>query len=346
MSPSERHQQAAQARAEKLDPGRKKHIAHLGAQARWQLADTLVDGTPLRAVCGTPDTPVRLRRGVLHGHALNDHRRVVTAESIAELMGIAARSGGKRTADRLAGMAGDPAVAIHLDGKVFEQLTTPIRYQDDRGDVVMGFAADAFGGLCRAILTSEAGGGWHSRQANLALAAERVADVLGERGTLSDAVDRATRFPAFLAQQALVRRLKPEVDEPLRRWLSTFPVGFFEELCRLEGVGLDERMPLPVGAAALIREAVTRRLPTRVYRKIQKARLPRPRGKGWHDHQPKYLTERECDPGLARHLAAVTALMKVADDRQAFDALLDRVVPVIREVEPPPDAGKAGSGSG
>lgn len=323
------HRRGGEQRAANLDQDERKAIARRAAETRWQSPDTTADGRPLRAITGSIDRPLKLSRASLRVYVLNDLTPVATLDSVAEVLGIAAGSGGTKTSSRLVAIARSLNVMEHVSIATMLGLERPLRFIDETPDVVRGYAAKTVSGFCRAIKRTEERHPGTVR-ANIVLGVRNIVEGVEPAIDLDEKIRQLTGLSEYMAQQAIAKQINAEVPKPLKLRLETFPTDFFVEYCRLTG-GQPLRSDVPPeGLIEAIEEMIHRRVPTLTYRALKKWHSAKPRGRWWKKHRPEYLTEQECHEGLRRHCAALVALMRVSDDYDHFRILLNRAMPVYR----------------
>jgi hypothetical protein len=135
-------------------------------------------------------------------------------------------------------------------------------------------------------------------------------------------VDEATGYQELRARDALAKILEAFVTKELRKWVKTFPVEYFKELCRLRGVAFPtDKFRLPSYFGHLTNDIIHDRLAPGV--RVELHRLtPRDEKGRLKNKLFQRLTEEVGHPKLREHLASSTALMRASDDWDGFYKML------------------------
>jgi hypothetical protein len=136
-------------------------------------------------------------------------------------------------------------------------------------------------------------------------------------------VDEATGYQEARTRDALAKILEAFVAKELKKWVRTFPLEYFKQLCRLRGVAFSPAMKLPQYFGRLTNDVIYSRLAPGVLSKLREKNPVTESGRRKHKHF-QWLTENIGNPKLLEHLAAVVALMRIADDWNSFHASLDK----------------------
>lgn len=315
--------EGGKARAKALTPDQRSAIARHAASARW--------GTEPVAQA-TNEGVLRIGDMQLGCAVLSDGTRLLSQRAFTKAIG--APHGGhafaRRTAD---GVAGLPIFLAHNRLKPFitlelaASLSSPIKFLPKHGGrSAFGLKAELIPAICDVWLKARAAGELTDHQKQIAQRAELLMRGLAHVGIIA-LVDEATGFQDARARDALAKILEEFVSKELRKWVKTFPVEYFKELCRLRGVTFpSERFRLPSYFGHLTNDLVYDRLAPGV--KDELRRLTPRDGKGRLKQKLfQRLTEDVGHPKLREHLASLVALMKASDDWKGFERILNRALP-------------------
>lgn len=211
--------------------------------------------------------------------------------------------------------------------------TTPIFFIDKDGRRQVGYDADLLPRVADAYLKMRddcnlRGSPIPAQSRHVVVACDIIMRALAHVG-IAGLVDEATGFQEERAKNALATILEAFVAKELRKWVKTFPLEFYKELCRLKGVAFSADMKLPQYFGHLTNDIIYSRLAPGVLQKLQEQNpVANGRRKAKH-HQ--HLTENVGNPKLLQHLGSVVTLMKISKTWEDFKALLDDVHEVYRE---------------
>jgi hypothetical protein len=306
------------ARAAKLTPEERKQIALAGSVARW--------GTDVpEAKYGSPDRPLRIGSIEIPCYVLEDGRRVLVQRGMMTALDMKQGTAGRGGGDRLSKFVGTKALSSFVSADLAKVITKPILFNVG-GQVAYGYEATILADLCEAVLAARKAGALNYQQEHIAEQCEILVRGFARVGIVA-LVDEATGFEKYKAKDDLAKILAAFVQKELRKWVRTFPVQYYEELCRLRGVAYPPpQMKLPQYFGVLTNNIVYDRLAPGV--KTELKRITPKDSKG----RPKQklfqrLTEEVGNPRLREHLASVVALMKVSRTYEEFERHLETALP-------------------
>lgn len=314
------------ARAEKLTKKQRSEIARKAAMARWR------SETPEKA---THEGVLFLGDVELSCANLPEERRVVSEATMLTALGRG-YSGYYSKRDRTA----EPGTAV-LPRYLAPKVLTPyipddllnlqlIPYTTLSGSLAKGLRAEFIPDICEVWLKAREAGVLNSdAQIRAAAKAEMIVLGLARVGIIA-LIDEATGYQYERQRDALQELLQEFLSDRLRRWVKTFPPGYFRELCRLRRVIYRPDMKLPPYFGHLTNDIVYKRLHPCVLDELQKLN-PREDGRRKNRHH-QWLSGDVGHPALLRHLGAVIGLMKISDDYESFMERLDRVAPVYKDL--------------
>ena len=289
---SEAGKKGGKARADKLSAEERSSIARQAAAARWhgdvpqaRAEGVLKFGEVLIpcAVIDTEEGPVRVltQRGVFV--ALGRHKNPSTGQaSIANKPAF------------LAAKNLSPYIAEDL-----ERSWSPLMFKMKhslggyKGNIAFGYRATILPLVCRVFLDAEADGKLLPSQKHISLHARMLLTGLGTVGIIG-LVDEATGFQDERAKDALAEILEKFIAKELRRWVKTFPMDYFKELCRLRGVMFEANLQMPQYFGHLTNNVIYSRLAPGVLTQLKKVN-PSEKGKRKNKHH-QHLSETVGNP--------------------------------------------------
>lgn len=315
--------EGGKARAKSLSKEQRSEIARHAAAIRWGSAPIL------RA---THIGELKLGELSIPCAVLENGTRVLSEHGITNAM-LGSRSGGSKRAKRASKDGGAPIPLFLAPGnlKPFISLDLvdgplkTIKYSVGTR-VYTGFEATILPTVCDVWLKARDAGALQRQQLDKAKKADILMRGLAHVGIIA-LVDEATGFQDTRARDALAKILEAFVAKELRKWVKTFPVDYFKELCRLRGIPFPtQRFKLPSYFGHLTNDIVYDRLAPGVRAELNRL-TPRDEKGRLKQKLFQRLTEDVGHPKLKEHLASSTALMRASDDWDGFYRLLDRALP-------------------
>jgi hypothetical protein len=144
-------------------------------------------------------------------------------------------------------------------------------------------------------------------------------------------VDEATGYQVNRPKDDLRRILELYISKELLPWTRRFPEEFYKEMFRLRGWDFDAveyKRKGPQGprfAGKLTRGLVYQRLPPGVCEELERINPYGKKGRKYHQH--RFLTDDIGHVHLEKHVAVVTALMRVSPNWRTFERLFNRNFP-------------------
>jgi hypothetical protein len=316
------------ARAEKLSPEEREDIARRAAQARWQ-----VDERNKEAVIAPHNGTIKIADLELPCSVLNDGTRLLHERGVMKALGIT-RSGyaHNQAKEDAGGGAQLPLFVAQLNLKPFvdlelaEVLKKPIWYRPqsgtNAGHLHKGIRAEMLPRICNVWLKARDEGVLRGRQLIVAANADIITRGLAVVG-ITALVDEATGFQDIRAKDALARILERFVAKEIQPYLSTFPVDFFRELCRLRGIPFRENMRLPPYFGKLVNSLVYCRLAPGVLAELQRKNPVAENGRR-KEKNYKWLTPTVGHPKLLQLLGSEVTLMRMSATWDEFKQLVHK----------------------
>lgn len=304
----------------KLSKSQRSEIARLGAAARWDLPQAVCDGT---ITLGSASIPCAV---------LADGTRVLTQAEFLEALGrhrkanVRKEGGEERVPAILQGKSINPFIS-----KDILEKSRPLKFRTDTGAWASGYRADLLPAVCEVYLKARDAGVLPANQKHVAIQAEILIRALAHVGIIA-LVDEATGYQDVRASDELAQILQAFVATELRKWIRTFPVDYYKQLCRLRGLPFPNGSPkFPSYFGHLTNNLVYSRLAPGVLAALrQKNPIVKP-GRRKHKHF-QWLTDDIGDPRLREHLSSLIALMKAADTWDQFYGMVERALPQYSEL--------------
>ncbi|MEO6709835.1 MAG: P63C domain-containing protein [Planctomycetota bacterium] len=308
------------ARSASMTPERRKEIAQLGAEAKWEKA-------------GTTPPPKATHEGDLHIGAmeipcavLEGGRRVLTQSGFMVLLGRARQAKGRQH------YSGDVNLPAFLTAKNLKPFigndlavtSSQIEFRTLKGKRAFGYPAEILPQVLGVFLDAKAAGQLDHTQEHIADKALILIRALAATG-IAALVDEATGYQYARPRRDLEEYLSKFLAESLRKWVRTFPADYFKHLCRLRGVELRADMRLPLYFGGLTNDLIYRRIAPGLLAKLKDRRTER------GDPRDKLFSWLSQDVGLREllvHLGVVVGLMKCHTSFAAFKAQLDQIAPL------------------
>ena len=315
--------QGGKARAESLSALERSEISRQAALTRWERAGK----TPMPRA--THMGELRIGDVVIPCAVLDDERRTRVLSRIEFIRAIGRTGkakGGRKyddeskipvflTADNL-----KPFISISLI-----ENAQPVPYIPLIGGSAIGYKSDLLPQVCGVFLDADAANSLQPNQKHIAQQCRILLKGFATVG-ITALIDEATGFQDERSRDALAKILEAFIAKELRPWVCTFPADFYKELCRLRGIPYTGTVRRPQYIGHLTNDLIYRRLAPGVLDELGRL-TPRDEKGRLKNHLHRRLTEDLGHPKLLQHLAAVTALMKVADTWKQFRPLVDKALP-------------------
>ena len=315
------------ARAESLSPEERSNIARKAADARWNfdIPKALSEGT-----FNIGEIPVK-------ASVLPNGKRLINQATFLTVIGRSrspkAGTGVLSTVDGLPFFLQADRLKSFLNEELI-MSTTPIFYFDQNGGRQVGYDAELLPRVAEVYLKLrdeclQAGKPIPRHYDHIIKACDVVVRGLAHVGIIA-LIDEATGYQDERAKNALADILEQFVQEELRKWIRTFPLAYYQELCRLKNVPFSTNMKLPQYFGHITNDIVYTRLAPGVLESLQ-AKNPSQDGQRRHKNF-QYLTDDVGHPKLLMLLGSIVSLMKLSKTWDEFYKLLDRVHPSYRDM--------------
>lgn len=316
------------ARAAALTPERRKEIAMSAVKAKSELK-----ALP-KATHDSADHPLKIGGVEISCYVLEDGMRVLSQRGLQSGVGMST-GGGSAGEQRLASFAVSIAKKAIENSDLSarsmalaEKLRNPIAFRaPGQGSPANGYEATVLADLCDVILAARAEGILQKQQEHIANQAEVLVRGFARVGIIA-LVDEATGYQKDRAKDALAKILEAYVAKELQPWVKTFPLDYYEQMCRLRGLPFPpEGNTYPAYFGTLTNNIIYDRLAPGL-RKELKQQAAKDDKKG-RLHQR--LTTDIGHPKLRERLASVVTAMKLSSGYDDFMDKIDRIHPKYGE---------------
>lgn len=313
------------ARAAKMTPEQRKESSRKAAEVKKELASLP------RATHGGPDKPLKLGDAQLVCYVLEDGARLITQEGFLDALGRAKKAkGGHGATDTGVDKLPSFLAANNLKpfiSKELQESTKPVVFRTPAGVKAFGYRAELLPKVCNVYLQARDAKAVLSSQANMVRAADILMRGLAEVGIIA-LVDEATGYQRDRQRDALAKILEAYVAKELQPWVKTFPLDYYEQMCRLRGIPFPSTTgTYPSYFGTLTNNIIYDRLAPGLRQELK--RLAAKDNKKVKLHQR--LTTEIGHPKLREHLASVVTVMKLSKDYSDFDGKLDMIHPKYGE---------------
>lgn len=304
------------ARAANMTPEERKEAGKRMAEAKRELA-----ALPI-AEYGSSNTPLKIGDVEIQCYVLSDGTRVLSQRGMYAGLGWSGSAGG----DRLLNFIGGERVKPYINNDILPAIENPIKFRHPGGGgAAFGYPATILADICDAILAARKAGTLQKQQAHVAERAEILVRGFARVGIVA-LVDEATGYQKARDRDALAKYLEEFIAKEMRPWVKTYPVEFFEELCRLRGVEFKANLQTPRYFGRLINNITYERMLPNL-REALKAEKRKANKSGVKMHQ--FLSEDSGAGLLQKRLIGTIDFMKASRTYEEFIELLDRVYPVV-----------------
>ena len=321
------------ARAEKLSPEERTRIASEAARRRWINQPEPTPDMP-RVLEGYSSTlnlaGTKLPCAVIEGP--DGVQRVLSETGITQAI-LGTRSGASKRLKKAAEDEGNILPLFVAPSQLEEFITDdllngplkPIDYVDG-GRVVRGYDASILVAVCGVWLKARATGRLQKQQLAKAQQAEALTLALADTGVTA-LIDEATGYQDDRAKDALAKIFATFLAQERQKWALTFPLDFYKEIYRLRGWKFEPwNTKRPSVVAQWTDDFVYDRLAPGLTEELRVKNPVQETGRRAHKHHQWFNVGRG-HPKLKEHIAGVIALLRAAENWDAFKRGLDRAYP-------------------
>jgi len=204
-----------------------------------------------------------------------------------------------------------------------------VKFLTPSGKLAEGCRAELMPSICNTYLKARDAGALTASQAKVAMQADILMRGFAHVGIIA-LVDEATGFQDERDRRALALILEKFISKELRKWIRTFPLEYYRQLCRLRELPFSTNMKMPQYFGHLTNDVIYSRLAPGVLKAL-KEKNPSENGRRKHKHH-QHLTGEIGHPKLLQHLGSVVTLMKISKNWEQFQKMLEEVHPPHREM--------------
>jgi hypothetical protein len=304
------------ARADILTPERRREIARQAVLARWEKAGKLKsnDGKPIKAIAGSPDSPVKILDMNLECYVLEGGMRILSQRGVGNA--LERGSGGSYTsedgdAQKLPRFISPKVLSGYIEPKLSAQLLNPILFTPPGGGRAYGVPAELLPQICDVWIKARDKGALKTQTyKDVAERAYLLMRGFAHVGIIA-LVDEATGYQKKKDeyQKVLAEWIAPQ----LRPWLHTFDDEYYRQIYRLNGWEWDEfhsrKKQHPQVVGHFTNRIVYEKLAPGLLQLLKKINPKNEKGNRQSKHF-QHLSANKGYIGLVKHLASVTTIME------------------------------------
>lgn len=198
-----------------------------------------------------------------------------------------------------------------------------------RGNINFGYRAEIIPLVCSVYIDAEAAGVIKNpRQKAIAERCRRLQEAFATIG-IRDLIDDATGYREFRAKDDLQMILAAYIEPEFLPWQKRFTDEFYEQMFRLWNWQYRPQIVAkPKAVAQLTSQLVYEKMPPGVIEELRRKNPADEMGRRKHRHH-QALTLEVGVSHLEKHLAVVTALMKISPNKRVFMGHFNRAFPPV-----------------
>lgn len=279
----------------------------------------------LRAVWGSPESPLKIGNVELPCYVLEDGTRVLSGRGMQTALSLGQSHGGI-----LKGFLAQKSIKPHIDNDLAMALDNPIRFvrPGRGGKLAVGYEATVLVDVCNAVVEASDKGNLTDNQLLVVQQCKILIRSIAKVGIIA-LVDEATGYQEVRDRLALQKILEKYITDEWAKWTKTFPDEFYKELFRLKNIPyppVSAKRPGYIGHWT--NDIVYSRLTTGVLAELKKKNPIQDTGRRKRKHH-QYLTRDIGHPALKEHLSNIIFLMKSCTAWDDFKRRLNRAKPKV-----------------
>lgn len=281
----------------------------------------------LETIAGTADRQLKIGDIEIPCYVLEDETRVLSQRGLQT--GIGLSSGGPKQigAPRMAEFIGVLEKKGIETNKLSARLASPIEFQPPAGGrTAYGYEATILADVCDAVAAARAAGILQPQQKHIADRCDVLMRGFARVGIIA-MVDEVTGYQYLRARRTLEQILDKFLRKELGKWAKRFPDEFYEQMFRLRGwdyTNFSTARPPIVGKYTL--DLVYARVAPGVLEELLEREPKDDKGHRRH-HLHRWFTEDIGHPELAKHIFAVSTLMRANTNWDRFYRSMQRALP-------------------
>ena len=288
-----------------------------------------------KTVAGAEDKPLIIGDIRIPCYVLEDETRVITERGMYGALGTTSGgySGSAIDSASIPRIAKSKWLQPYVSADLQRILSSRIEFIPPHGGrTAYGYPAKSFVDLCEAILKARDGKTVSSQQEAIIKRADLIMRGLALVG-ITALIDEATGYQEIRVKRALAQILETYLAEELQRWIKTFPMEFYEEICRLQEWPPEHAIKRPGVVGHFTNDLIYKRLAPGVLEELRARNPVLPIGNRRHKHH-QWLTPDHGHIQLQKHIEGVIALMTASKDWETFKRNLARRYPKHNEQMP------------
>ena len=291
------------------------------------MADRMVLKTNvLKAICGSPDRPLKIAEIEIPCYVLEDETRVLSQVGLQSSIGMSKGGNYMAGTHRLSRFISKFCERLPELNVLLARIQNPVEFQPPFGRTAFGYEATILADICEAVLKARDAGLLHPQQIHIAEQCEILMRGFARVGIIA-LVDEATGYQEVRAREALEEILKKFISTELMKWVKTFPDEFYQQLFRLrDWQYIEFSVKRPGVAGRITNDIVYERLAPGVLEELKRLTPKGSTGKRSHKYFQR-LTDDIGHPKLREHLASVITLMRASSNWRNFYSMLNRSLP-------------------
>lgn len=284
---------------------------------------------PPKVIAGGADRPLQIGEVELQCYVLENELRVFSQRGMLQGVGLP-RGGARKPSDstgaQIPRFATQKWIKDYISNDLLLALKNPILFRLPTGFVAYGYPATVLVDLCAAILEANDWGATTARQDPIVEKARLLHRGFARVGVIA-LVDEATGYQQVREERALATILEKFIAKELQEWTRTFPMEFYQQMCRLKKWPEISAVKRPSVIGRYTNDIVYDRLAPGVLEELRRLNPLIPEKKRRLHKHHQWLTPDLGHPALQRHLWAIIALMRAANSWHVFSRNLDRAFP-------------------
>ncbi len=280
----------------------------------------------LKVIAGAPDKPLIISEVEIACYVLEDETRVITQTGLYFGLGLSRGASAKvEGGAQIPRFAGSKSINPLIGNDLMDALSKPVEFTG-KGGKTYGYPAAILPEICEVVLAARRAGTLSRQQEALAERCEILLGGFARLGIIA-LVDEATGYQDIRTKSALADILEKYIAKEFQSWTKTFPLEFYEQICRLRGwpnIYASSRRPSVIGKYT--NDIVYERLAPGVLEELRNKNPALPAGGRAKKHH-QWLTPDMGHPKLREHLSAVIALMKASSGWKSFQRNLTKALP-------------------
>lgn len=287
-----------------------------------------------KAICGTPDHPLKIGNAEIQCYVLEDEKRVLVQSEMIKSLGMSRGSSGGSSGDRLAKFIQGQRIKPFISNELMNVTKNPLQFKTPNGHKAYGYEAETLANICFAVLDAEKKDLLLKSQLHIAKQCDILVKGFAIVG-INALVDEVTGYQDIRAKNSLAKILEKYILKEFKAWTKTFPDEFYREMFRLKRWTFDpSTVKKPSVIGRYTNDVVYERLAPGVLSELQKKNPVVKKGGGRARKHHQWLTGDVGHPKLKEHLSGVMALMRASANWRSFKDTLARAYPKLNEQIP------------